>query len=176
MCRSEFRAIHGLRHPRLALKCGPQGQRMLLMRECVLVRMLPDPQGSNFHASKNHTFLLLGPEARTQPGMRWMLCVEMGAQVTSSRMAQPLLCTRTVSHSWEAVRTDLSVTHRRSYLGKGVPREDLSRAGTHRCLPQWCPGRVGSHFLPAIVVEPQSRDSWQIRLLICTLNKVNSIH
>lgn len=25
-------------------------------------------------------------------------------------------------------------------------------------------------------VEPQSQDSWQIRLLICTLNKVNSIH
>lgn len=25
-------------------------------------------------------------------------------------------------------------------------------------------------------VEPQRRDSWQIRLLICTLNKVNSIH
>lgn len=42
-------------------------------------------------------------------------------------------------------------------------------------FPLWL-GGVGSRLLPAWVQDPQSWDSRQIRPLICTLNKVNSIH
>lgn len=42
-------------------------------------------------------------------------------------------------------------------------------------FPLWL-GGVGSRLLPALVQDPQSWDSRQIRPLICTLNKVNSIH
>lgn len=52
------------------------------------------------------------------------------------------------------------------------PQQEEQWGAPRQAVP--LPGR--SHFLPPWRVEPRRRDSWQIRLLICAINRVNSTH
>lgn len=99
------------------------------------------------------------PSFGPDPFCRWALGAPVHLGAANASRGSP----------WEGLKSPPSTTG-----GGGVPRGACLRLA-RRSLPGW-PGGVGRHFLPAWYMEPQSRDSRPIRLLICTINKVNSIH